>query len=124
MANKKFKNHLFSVIISCAFLIIAFGSVSTKKSDSTTTKPSINSENGLKNKDKEVDFYEGFKCSHCGMGRYDENGVCDFCDAVSPSKLEKFNEKHYKSCPACNGTGWRGNEICSICYGKGKYLPF
>lgn len=34
------------------------------------------------------------------------------------------NGNHYKSCEGCNGTGWRGDRVCPMCKGKGKYLPY
>ena len=57
------------------------------------------------------------KCSHCGLGTY-QNGYCNYCGAASP---ERVNESYSNmpKCQGCNGTGWRDNEVCPLCDGKG-----
>lgn len=129
MKKRKFIKHLISTAVGGSFLALASGSFesskdSPKKNNFKSDIDDLDDDKRSLNTSKETDPSHGLKCSNCGFGKYDKNGVCDFCDAVSTKRLNEFNEKNYKTCPSCNGTGWRGQDVCTICYGKGKYLPF
>lgn len=63
------------------------------------------------------------KCDVCGIGRFDENGTCTHCDAVTAEK-ERYYAERLPNCEVCGGDGiedfGRNQIICRICNGKGK----
>jgi hypothetical protein len=96
----------------------------TNDLDSNSQEDNSGNTNTNNNNSNSEDSYSGSKCKNCGLGHYDSNGICNMCNAASPSRVEKSYSKQYKSCEACNGTGWRGEKICPMCKGKGKYMPY
>jgi DnaJ-class molecular chaperone len=136
--NKSFKI-IFSILTFAFFISLAMGS-----SDSNENSNSTDNENSIENTDtpeeeettsieeqsnesetsNNEDYYSNTKCNNCGMGKYNSNGICDMCSAASPSRVEESYSDQYESCMGCNATGWRGDEVCPICEGKGKYMPY
>jgi hypothetical protein len=92
--------------------------------NSKINENSIIEEDYTESTSNDEDYYSNSKCSNCGMGRYNSNGICDMCNSASPSRVEESYSNQYESCLACNATGWRDDKICNICNGKGKYMPY
>lgn len=95
--------------------------VENSKSDNYSTNDENFTESSSSDDD---DYYANTSCTNCGMGKYNSNGICNMCSSASPSRVEESYSSQYESCLGCNATGWRGDEICPICDGKGKYMPY
>ena len=84
----------------------------------------LNENNNGQEISNDEDYYAYTTCNWCEIGKYNSKGICNMCNSASPTKVEKTYSSQYKSCMGCNATGWRNGDVCPICNGKGKYLPF